>query len=79
VRINLQDHGRFWLADPQDRDAAAWLTDTAPADPMWFGPCLVIEWRAVNEFASAAKAAGVELVRVYYEARRRLSAPPSRH
>jgi hypothetical protein len=61
VRIQLQDHGSIWLAQPLDQDARAWICHSAPETAQYFGHALVIEPRYVSGFADAAQEAGAEV------------------
>ena len=59
MKIRLQDHGIFWLAQPRDAATAPWLSNAASDDAMWFGPEQLVEWRFINDLMNAAREAGV--------------------
>ena len=61
MRIQLQDHGSIFLAQPQDVDAASWLRSTAPEDAQWWGHALVIEHNYVADFIYTLANNGIDL------------------
>jgi hypothetical protein len=59
--LHVRHAGNIFLLAPESQTGRDWLSEHAPDDAQWFGRCLVVEHRYVQDWALQALEAGLRV------------------